>query len=202
MSATNRSDVRRADDFYATPAWATSALLDWFEREGVTVRGTVLDPFAGDGAILQVVKDRAWPWVRHLAAVELRAEAEPALRSVAGWHRIADWFELAQTRRVIGAPFDVHEPPVIITNPPYFRAEDAIRSCLAMADSVVMLLRLPFYAGQRRRALFAEHPPSNVLVLAKRPSFTGGSTDATEYAWFVWSRKHVGPALLERLEAP
>jgi len=23
-------------------------------------------------------------------------------------------------------------------------------------------------------------------VISKRPSFTGGGTDATEYAWFIW----------------
>lgn len=207
MSATNRGAARRADDYYATPAWATEVLLDWFERQGVSLRGTILDPFAGDGAILRVLKDRAWPWVERLAAVELRPEAEPAIRSVAGWHRIADWFELAQgdlpKRHIIGPPFNLcaSDPLAIITNPPYSRAEDAINSCRAVADFVVMLLRLPFYAGQRRRALFAEHPPSNVLVLAKRPSFTDGGTDATDYAWFVWDRGHRGPARLERLEA-
>jgi len=208
VSATNRGAARRADDYYATPAWATAALLDWFERQRLTMRGTILDPFAGDGAILQVVKDRSWPWVERLAAVEIRPEADPALQSVADWHRIADWFELAQAdlprRRIVGPPFNVcaSDTLAIITNPPYSRAEEAIRSCCTVADRVVMLLRLPFYAGQRRKALFTEHPPAHVLVLAKRPSFTDGGTDATDYAWFVWDRGHRGPARLERLEAP
>lgn len=115
MSATNRGAERRADDYYATPAWATAALLDWFERQRLTMRGTILDPFAGDGAILEVVKDRSWPWVERLAAVEIRPEAEPALRAVAGWHRIADWFELVQVeppvRRIVGAPHPLRARP-------------------------------------------------------------------------------------------
>ena len=45
MSATNRSNVRVASDFYATPAWCTRAILPHLP---VT---SVLDPCAGDGAI-------------------------------------------------------------------------------------------------------------------------------------------------------
>lgn len=37
-----------------------------------------------------------------------------------------------------------------------------------------------------RRADFHRRHPSDVFVLPRRPSFTGGGTDATEYAWFVW----------------
>jgi hypothetical protein len=29
-------------------------------------------------------------------------------------------------------------------------------------------------------------------VLPKRPSFTGGGTDATEYAWMVWGPTRTG----------
>jgi hypothetical protein len=32
----------------------------------------------------------------------------------------------------------------------------------------------------------------DVLVLEKRPSFTGGGTDGCEYAWFIWRKGRLG----------
>jgi hypothetical protein len=50
-----------------------------------------------------------------------------------------------------------------------------------------MLLRLP-WLGSQKRAQWQRENPSNIHVLPKRPSFTAdGKTDATEYAWFIWS---------------
>lgn len=53
---------------------------------------------------------------------------------------------------------------------------------------VIMLLRLGFLASEKRFNFMKENPPTDVLVLHKRPSFTGKGTDAQEYAWFVWDK--------------
>lgn len=51
MSATGRSDVRRADDFYETPEWCVRRLL---EACGLPL-GRWLEPAVGGGAIVRAV---------------------------------------------------------------------------------------------------------------------------------------------------
>ena len=50
MSSTNRSNVRRANDFYETPDWVTDAILPHLGKFT-----SALDPCAGKGAILRRV---------------------------------------------------------------------------------------------------------------------------------------------------
>lgn len=76
---------------------------------------------------------------------------------------------------------------VAITNPPYSLALEFVQAMLPLADHVVVLTRLNFLAGGVRREFFAKDMP-DVYVLPNRPSFTeDGRTDATEYAWLVWT---------------
>jgi len=77
----------------------------------------------------------------------------------------------------------------IITNPPYSIAQEFIEKCFKIADQnteIIMLLRLAFLESKKRYEFWQKHPVSELYVLSKRPSFTGGGTDATAYAWFVW----------------
>jgi hypothetical protein len=68
--------------------------------------------------------------------------------------------------------------------------ERALREAPEDAD-VAFLLRLNFL-GSQRRAAFHRSFPSDVYVLPRRPSFTGGGTDATEYCWMVWGAERGG----------
>jgi hypothetical protein len=84
---------------------------------------------------------------------------------------------------------------VVITNPPYNRADAFVERALAERaphpwTTVAMLLRLNWLGGMKRAAFHRRHT-ADVYVLPRRPSFTGGGTDATEYAWLVW-RHHGG----------
>ena len=78
------------------------------------------------------------------------------------------------------------EANVIITNPPFSLAMEFLQKSLLEAQTVIYLLRLNFLGSLKRREFWQQNPPSHVLVLPKRPSFTGGGTDSTEYAWFCW----------------
>ena len=75
---------------------------------------------------------------------------------------------------------------LIITNPPFSIALDFLQKSLKEAETVVYLLRLNFLGSQKRKEFWQKNPPTHLFTLAKRPSFTGKGTDATEYAWFVW----------------
>jgi hypothetical protein len=152
-------------DFFPTPHGVTRALLDacplpdgmWFE------------PACGAGDIVAAVGPRA-SWV----TMDIRDVPKPAL---AQQHARGDFL-----RDVFaGAHVDV-----IITNPPFYLAEDFVRKALTHATHVVMLLRLAFLETRKREALHREHP-SDVYVLSRRPSFlANGATDNSAYAWFHW----------------
>lgn len=175
MSVTGHNDVRRADDYYATPAWCVRAILPHLVRVGLHIppsgKGDViLDPCAGDGAILRVVRD-VWPEAT-IAGIELdqvRAESSGAT--------CADALAVAWGR-----------PRLIVTNPPFGLAMEFVQRALeevARGGTVAMLLRLPWLASQRRAEWIRANTPS-VYVLPRRPSFTGKGSDATDYGWMVW----------------
>lgn len=75
-----------------------------------------------------------------------------------------------------------------ITNPPFSLAMEFLEKSLRECRSVYYLLRLNFLGSVKRKAFWNANPPSHVLVLSKRPSFTGHGTDSVEYAWFCWDK--------------
>jgi len=177
MSATGRGPRRGGpDDCFPTPAWVVDRLLEaWAPRPG-----TLLEPAAGDGALIAAVNakigDRDW------LAVECRATAVSALRSVGAATLIADF--LTWEPKADG----VDDVSAVITNPPFSRVEEFIRHAdeICPAADLAFLVRLGFLASKARLALWTDVGMPDVYVLPNRPSFTGdGSTDASDYAWIV-----------------
>lgn len=89
----------------------------------------------------------------------------------------------------------------IICNPPYGIIEPWIDKALILAQSrVIVLARLAFLEGQRRKAKFAQWPLARVWVSSRRISMPPGGTDikasggTIAYAWFVFDHTHCGPA--------
>jgi hypothetical protein len=174
MSATNRSDVRRSNDTYITPAWCVRRFLEaYMPPEG----GSWLDPCAASGELLTTVRE-IYP-AADLTAVEVREECEEDLLVVTkGSAVIGDFLAIAPLLAV--GSFDF-----LITNPPYSLQEPFIRAALRVATVSAWLLRINAIRGDGRERLFGEQKPG-IFVLPNRPSFTGRGTDATEYAWFVF----------------
>jgi len=77
---------------------------------------------------------------------------------------------------------------LIITNPPFKIALEFLEKSLTESKTVIYLLRLNFLGTLKRKEFWNANQPTHLFTLAKRPSFTGKGTDATEYAWFVWDR--------------
>ena len=78
---------------------------------------------------------------------------------------------------------------LVVTNPPFTYAREFIdRSFTHTVGVIAYLLRVNFLGSQKRRTWWQGKEPTHLYVLAERPSFNGISTDATEYAWFVWDR--------------
>lgn len=174
MSVTGHNPVRHADDFYATPAWCTRAILSHLPESH-----TILDPCCGDGAILDVLAAER-PNAQRLG-IEID-DGRTETNKVKG-HIVACADALGPSRWAGGAV------DLILTNPPFGLAMEFVqRACdeVFHGGTVAMLLRLPWLASQKRAPWLRENTPS-VYVLPKRPSFTGKGTDATDYAWMVWS---------------
>lgn len=168
MSSTNRSLLSRSSgtghEYFATPSWVTALILPKLDWRGVD---TVLDPCAGDGAILRAVGAFAPVATKGI-------EVDPD-RALAGGFDCGD----ALTMRW-------EAPALVIMNPPFSLAQEFCeKACreIARGGEVAVLMRLAMLAGQKRAGFWYAHP-ADVFVLGKRPSFTGGGTDSADYAWF------------------
>jgi len=195
MSATGRGAAREPLDFYRTPKWCVDALL---EREKFPP--LVLDPGCGDGSILKALRAaKRRPGAFRGFGVEL--DPERAAEATRAGLRVIEGDFLFYASRMRG----LSPAAAVVGNPPYRLAADFARAALELVPhyaKVAFLLRLNFLGSSRRRIdLVGERSPlRRVIVLSKRPSFTGGRTDACEYAWFVWVRNYRGPASLSVAE--
>jgi hypothetical protein len=203
MSSTSRGAERHPDDFYATPEWATLALLRVL---GPHAPGRILEPTAGTGAIVRALR-KHWPGCG-VTANEIDAERAELLHDAgAKIVKVTDFL----VEGFLGQD-------LIITNPPFKLAMPIIERSRQIAREVALLLRLNFLGSQERAAFWHEHP-ADVYVLPRRPSFAASlkckkkcgwattlpldaerpkvcpacsaavtvtTSDSCEYAWFVW----------------
>lgn len=153
---------RREGDFYPTPQDVADRIVETYTHDYLNKPKRILEPSAGDGAFLRACRGRfpdASIW-----AVEPAQYPGTANRHYRG--TLEDFACL---------PEAWHTFDLIIGNPPYNLAAEHVRLCLdllAPEGRLVFLLRLGFLASRTRRALFREHPPERVDVLAERPSFS------------------------------
>lgn len=179
MSATGRGARRKKRDFYETPAWCTHAILGylvkhtWIEDRSFI---SALEPACGSGAISDVLLSTFNHRIK-LCEFDLSPKGNAKKRAA---------FRLNFLKTSPTAGYDL-----VISNPPYSLAEEFIKHSLRWVHDdgkVAMLLRLNFLESQKRASWLRQHTP-DVYVLPRRPSFTGGGTDATAYAWMVWHKR-------------
>lgn len=201
-------------DYYPTPSWATQAILRRLHPTGPVFR--ILDPCAGDGAMLRAAAEM-WPGIpmslRGLEIHEVRAQ----LAIDRGDCTIETRDALDQK------PWPDHD--LSLSNPPFKLAEAFVRRAIMERGfnpqkRAAVLLRLAFLESAERVALH-QHHPADVYVFANRPQFIDpkawrpcpkckgrgsdraydppikcescngrgevkGGTDSTAYAWFVY----------------
>lgn len=170
----------RGEDLYETPPEATKALLS-VER----LNGRIWEPACGRGAISEV----------------LRAAGHEVYSS--------DLVSYGYGDSGIDFLLEFKAPPgvtTILSNPPYKTAGEFVRKGLALAPTVIMLLRLTFLEGVGRSdildggSLARVHVFAYRLPLMHRDGWTGPkATNTVAFAWFCWDRNHTGPATINRL---
>jgi hypothetical protein len=183
--------MRHADDFYPTPAWTTRLLLASPWGDSAPASGQILEPSCGDGALLDVLRDR-WPG-RATCGVEMDEDRAAAAAAKGHGVTVSNYFDHSISPRV----------SLVFGNPPFGLAQEFVEHSLAGLTHgwVTFLLRLGFLASQRREPLYSEESGFCRLdVLPCRPSFTGdGKTDQYDYGWFTWEKGYRGPATVSRL---
>ena len=181
MSATNRGGKRDKLDRYYTPDDFARACV---ARMTIPEGAEVLEPSVGGGAFVRAVL-AATKGTADVTGVDMDAYADGF--TLCDEITIGDFLDYADLLANPG--FDV-----VIGNPPYYCADLHVRAALKCAPRVGFLLRINFLEGQKRAQLWQDTPLAAVHVFSRRPSFTGGGSDATGYAFFVWDKSHEGPA--------
>lgn len=191
MSATNRGSNRKESDFYATPLETVYSLLDNYD--GISPGDIILEPSAGNGNIIQALRDRGF--LNWIDAIELRDEELFELSLTANQVFIEDFLSINKK--------DFSQYDVIIGNPPYSLAQEFIDKSLellAPGGRLIFLLRTNFLESNKRFKWWQDKIPNCLYVLSKRPSFTGKGTDATSYSWFIWEKSRYADQFLKSQE--
>lgn len=204
MSSTSRGSSRQPSDFYRTPSRCTKIILPHLRWDKVA---DVLDPAAGDGAIMRVVEQN----IPGGSIVLVRGiELDPERAAMSG-------SECADALQV-----DWGEPDIVIMNQPYSFAIEFCEKALTEVrhgGDVAALMRTSMVCSDEREEFWAKHPADVFHI--KRPSFTEHlryskergevacrqplgkngkcrrplghvgecatcGTDSCDYAWFVW----------------
>lgn len=202
MSAKNRAGGSSPDlDVCLTPyplALACCLLLEApTAPEGAPRLPRVLEPSAGDGVWLQVMR-AVYGTEFDVTAIELRNECHERL---VGLSPPGDPESFTALRVITGRRFQSFMErgggfDMVIGNPPYTEADAFVEHSLFLTRPggvIAMLLRLNYRAprgkGDRRRRLFKKNPAWRYYTAEDRPSFYGdGATDATEACLFVFRK--------------
>ncbi len=169
QSLVGTSAGRPENDFYPTPPEATLALL---ERE--TFTGNIWEPACGDGAISKILEAAGYE-VRSTDLID-RGYGE-------GGHDFL---------------FSGDSADNIITNPPFTLGEEFIwKSLASTTGKVVMLTKLQFLEGAKRKKMFESTPLKTVYVFSKRLTMTRNgekmkNSGMIAFAWLVWEHGYEG----------
>lgn len=177
-----KEKAKRIDkDFYPTPFGVIDLFLKHYH---IDPNAKLLEPCAGNGNIIRSLQKNGYS---NIKAVEIREDEFETLYNLVGYGNFAIGdFLTMKIENNIGLS------DVVITNPPFSLAMEFLNKSLEITTEkgiVIMLLRLGFMATDKRYQFMSKNPPTDLYVLHKRPSFTGGGTDSQEYAWYVWDKR-------------
>lgn len=191
MSSTNRGSIREVSDYYATPLPVVEAAMKKLgELEGLRRFTHVLDPCAGGNPENDTHYATGNPYAC-MAEEIFRAKVDSIdIREDSSAMYHGDFLK-------INAEEWARKYDLAATNPPFAIAEEVIRHSFDFVERggfVMMLLRLNFLEGLKRKALFDEYMPKYIFVHRKRIDFTQNlkngkhGTDSIAYAHYVWQK--------------
>lgn len=185
VSDNGRLPARAAYDTYLTPPGNVAVAFDFLVEHEPLLESPfsprILDLGAGEGVWGQVAREY-WP-AAFIHGVELRALPKPADYNIWSNVDMRSWSNNYDCK-----PFDL-----VVGNPPYSLAEEAVRIGLqhvCPGGMVMLLLPLTFLASQSRRdGLYREYPLTYFAQFSQRISWTGnGKTPPRDHALFCWRK--------------
>lgn len=183
--------ARAEFDHYPTPLELCRAGLAFLPGQAAEYR--ILDPGAGTGVWGRAARER-WPNAQIYGLELNEKQAVPHLDAYTRY----DYGDYLQAKRTPEVYFDM-----IVGNPPYKLALPFVEKSLELLGDgglLLFLLRLAFLESQERYQWWKAHPPKQVWICSRRPSFTNnGHTDATAYALYLWEKDYQGQAALDWL---
>ena len=145
---------RVENDYYATPFKATEDVLNALLKSGETLgNDTILEPSAGEGHIVKVLKD-FYPY-NEITANDIAYRDSRLGIDING-----------------GIDFLNYEPhrkfDTIITNPPFALAQEFIEKALELSNHyVIMFAKIQLLEGDKRRKMFDNSPLKYVYVFSR-----------------------------------
>jgi hypothetical protein len=183
MTTKNNKRPSFPNDPYFTPAWLVEQAIKHVVPLVCPVPARIIEPGAGKGAFIRALRQR------YYGAAITAIDIEPYQWPEATVSLHADF---------VTAPLDRYD--LAIGNPPFSLALPFVQRCLAVAKSTSLLLRQGFLSSAKRNAFLRMHPPSDVFVVAHRPSFTeDGKADSADYCFVCWGRGNTGTTRLHWL---
>ena len=176
---------------YPTSAWATQRYVEHALRQGHPLLGHLLEPMAGEGAIIRAV-NACVPFRPSWTAIEIRGEELPLLFASGVQHAYTlDTF--AYLDSLTSEKWFDHT----ITNPAFSKAFKLLLALWEKSTWITLLLRLNWLEGGkdemtgRERSEWLRTNMPDVAILPNRPPFSVNQkgkpgTDATSYAWMTW----------------
>jgi len=184
MSSTNRGYDRHKSDYYITPQKDIEEFIyhlqyTVLDKDSASMKKLDwLDPCCGgddknEASYLSVIKKLFNP--DNICGIDIREDSKADI--------IMNYLDCNKE--------NMSNHDIIISNPPFYLAEDFIKKSLEFVNDggyVIMLLRLNFFGSKKRKQIFENNMPEYCFVHHKRISFMNGATDSIEYAHFVWKK--------------
>jgi hypothetical protein len=178
-----RPPAIRGLDLFDTPPCALEPL---FEHEPLLAGvSNICEPFCGRGNLVLAMRER-----------EIRVHAADILDRGCPASQVRDFFETTER------PANCR---VLLTNPAYSRAMEAIEHALAIEfDVIIVLLKTQFLnAAERFERLHKPGHLQRVHIISERiqdmhdANFTGAKASQPQvHGWFVINRNYCGPAVI------
>lgn len=183
LGASNHSEKEReTNDFYATDPYTLEIFLKALKRDSIILNRNIWECACGLGHLSKVLEKNNYN--------VLSTDLIDRKYGVGGVNFLS-----------IQEQYDGD----ILTNPPYkFAQEFAEHSIDLLKENnyCIMLLKIQFLEGKKRRKLFNKYPPKYVYINSERQTcYINGNmskkmSSASCYCWFMWQKGYTGETII------
>lgn len=179
-----RNEDKDSLDYFPTPLWATRALCEVVLNKDIIENQVCWEPACGEGHMSRALSE----YFKQVNTSDIHDY---------GMGNVHNFLE-TNTRLDYGVDW-------IITNPPFNRAEDFVKTALSIAKvGVAVLCRATWMESSKREPFFEENQLSIFAPFIGRVAMFKGKIDrkgasATAYAWFVWIKDFNSDTKLVRI---